>query len=89
MTADAKTARLKGFDASRADETDQPFDRELVREALVRLHPSHREVILKAYYLQWTTRQIAADLNITEPAVKCLLHHAVRTLRRALSDSTR
>jgi RNA polymerase sigma-70 factor (ECF subfamily) len=50
------------------------------------LHPSHREVIHKAYYLQWTTGQIAADLNVTEAVVKCLLHHGLRALRRTLNN---
>jgi RNA polymerase sigma-70 factor, ECF subfamily len=88
MTAEAETGRLKGTDAFRADEPDQLFDRVLVREAFTRLHPSHREVIHKAHYLRWTTGQIAADLNVTEPVVKCRLHHALRTLRHTLNDPT-
>lgn len=86
MSAEAETGRLKGCDASRADEPDQLLDRELVREAFTRLHPSHREVIHKAYYLRWTTGQIAADLNVTEPVVKSRLHHALRILRYTLDD---
>jgi len=86
MTAEAETGRLKGTDASRADEPDQHFDRVLVGEAFARLHPSHREVIYRAHYLRWTTGQIAADLNVTEPVVKCRLYHALRTLRHTLND---
>jgi RNA polymerase sigma-70 factor, ECF subfamily len=86
MTAEAATGRLRGNDGSRADEPDQLFDRVVVSEAFSRLHPSHREVIHKAYYLRWTTRQIAADLNVAEPVVKCRLHDALRTLRRNLND---
>jgi DNA-directed RNA polymerase specialized sigma24 family protein len=88
MTAEAETGRRKGFGASRADELEKIFDRVLLSEAFTRLHPSHREVIHKAYYLRWTTGQIAADLNVTEPVVKCELHHALRSLRHALSDAT-
>jgi RNA polymerase sigma-70 factor, ECF subfamily len=88
MTAEARTGWLKGIDASRADEPDQLSDRGLVSAAFTRLHPSHREVVYKAYYLRWTTGQIAAHLNVTEPVVKCLLHHAVRTLRHTLNDPT-
>jgi RNA polymerase sigma-70 factor (ECF subfamily) len=88
MTAEAETDRLKGFDAARADESDQLFDRVLINQAFARLHPSHRDVVYKAHYLRWTTGQIAADLNITEPVVKLRLHHALRALRHALNDPT-
>jgi DNA-directed RNA polymerase specialized sigma24 family protein len=87
MTAEAETGRLKGPDASRADDPEQLFDRALVSEAFARLHRSHREVVYRAYYLRWTTGQIAADLNVTEPVVKCRLHDALRTLRYALNDA--
>lgn len=72
MTAGAQPGRLKGFDASRA---------------FAQLHPSHREVVYKAYYLRLTTYQIAADLNVAEPVVKCMLHRALRKLRWAADDS--
>ena len=61
-------------------------DGELVNEAWKQLHPSHREVIRKAYYRGWTTGQIAADLNVTERLVKSRLHDAIHTLRLTLSD---
>jgi RNA polymerase sigma-70 factor (ECF subfamily) len=41
----------------------------------------HRAVVIRAYYLGWTTRQIAAELNIAEPVVKSRLHDALRDLR--------
>lgn len=88
MTAEAEAGRLKEVDTSRADAPDQLLDRAVVGEALGRLHPSHREVIHKAYYLRWTTHQIAAEMNVAEPVVKCWLHHALRTLRRNLTDPT-
>ena len=87
MTADADADRFARIDGFRADEVDTKlFDRVLVNEALNQLHPSHRDVIRKAYYLGWTTGQIAADLNITEPLVKSQLHHALHTLRLSLID---
>lgn len=88
MTAEAKAGKLTGIEASRAHALDQSFDRTLINEAFTRLHPSHRQLIHKAYYLQWTTGEIAADLNITEPAVKSRLHHALRTLHHTLNDLT-
>jgi RNA polymerase sigma-70 factor (ECF subfamily) len=41
-------------------------------------------VIRKAYYLGWTTCEIAADLNVTEPVAMSRLHYAVRALRVGL-----
>ena len=89
MTADADADRFARIDGFRADEVDTKlFDRILVNEALNQLHPSHREVIRKAYYLGCTTGQIAADLNVTEPLVKSQLHYALHTLRLSLIDPT-
>lgn len=88
MTAEAETGRFKRIDASRADELDKLFDRVLISEAFTQLQPSHRDVLHKAYYLGWTTHQIAADLNDTEPVVKSRLHDALHTLRHTFNDPT-
>jgi RNA polymerase sigma-70 factor (ECF subfamily) len=63
-------------------------ERTSVSEALNHLHPSHREVISRAYYLGWTTGHIAADLNVAEAVVKYRLHHGLRALRLTLIDPT-
>jgi DNA-directed RNA polymerase specialized sigma24 family protein len=88
VTADTDGDRFARIDASRAEVAHELFDRVLVSEALNQLHPSHREVIRKAYYLRWTTGQIAADLNVAEPVVKSRLHYALHTLRLTLIDLT-
>ena len=67
---------------------DKLFDPELLGEAWNQLQPWHRELIRKAHYLGWTTRQIAADLNVTEPIVKSQLHYALHSLRLSLTDPT-
>lgn len=85
MTADIDATRFAPIAAFRADEVD---DRELVSEAWKQLHPSHREVLRRAYHLGWTTGQIAADLNISEPLVKSRLHDALHTLRLIVNDPT-
>lgn len=89
MRARAETGKLKGTDTSRADESGQLFDRALITEALARLHPSQRKMIHRAYFLGWATHQIAADLDVTEPVVKCRLHHALRALRNSLNEPNR
>jgi RNA polymerase sigma-70 factor (ECF subfamily) len=67
---------------------DKLFDPELLSEAWNQLHPWHRELIRKAHYLGWTTRQIAADLNVAESIVKSQLHDALHSLRLSLTDPT-
>jgi RNA polymerase sigma-70 factor (ECF subfamily) len=88
VTAHRDAGLLGRIDASRADEVDKLFDRVRVSEAFNQLRPSHREVIRKAYYLGWTTGQIAADLNVTEAVVKSRLHYGLHTLRLLLIDPT-
>jgi RNA polymerase sigma-70 factor (ECF subfamily) len=85
VTAQAEPCGLGRIDAPRADEVDQLFDRRRVSDAFNQLHPSHREVIRKAYYLGWTTGQIAADLNVTEPVAKSCLHYALHAWRLSLN----
>jgi RNA polymerase sigma-70 factor (ECF subfamily) len=62
-------------------------DPELLSEAWNQLQPSHRELIRKAH-LGWTTGEIAADLNVTEPLVKSQLHYALHAMRLSLADLT-
>ncbi|MGB7867784.1 MAG: sigma factor-like helix-turn-helix DNA-binding protein [Mycobacterium sp.] len=64
------------------------IDPELLGEAWNQLQPWHRELIRKAHYQGWTTRQIAADLNVAEPIVKAQLHYALHSLRLNLTDPT-
>lgn len=87
MSADTEADRRARVDAFRADEVDTELDRVLVNEAWKQLRPSHREVLRRAHHLGWTTRQIAADLNASEPWVKSQLHYALRTLRLALIEN--
>jgi DNA-binding GntR family transcriptional regulator len=86
VTADADAGRPRRIDSSRADDAGTLFDRVLVSEALKQLPPSHREVLHKAHHLRRTTRQIAADLNVTDAAAKSLLHHALHTLRLTMIE---
>lgn len=89
MTADGNDDRLARVNASRADDVraNAP-DRSVVSQALNRLQPLHREVITRAYYMGWTTDQIAADLSIADSAVKAALHSALHTVRHMLGDPT-
>jgi RNA polymerase sigma-70 factor, ECF subfamily len=68
------------------DEVDAALDRLLLGDALAQLSTEHRAVIRRAYYLRWSTAQIAADLGIPEGTVKSRLHYAVRALRLTLQE---
>ena len=68
------------------DDLNAPPHRSLIGDALARLSPEHRAVVLRAYYLGWTTARIADDLRITDDAVKSRLHHAMRALRLSLQE---
>ena len=56
----------------------------LIGDALAQLSAEHRAVVVRAYYLGWTTMEIADDLQIAESTVKSRLHHALRALRLTL-----
>ena len=64
-------------------------DRRLIIEALSRLSAGQRAVILRSFYMGWTTMQIAADLNITDSIVKSRLRDALQTLARRVGCGER
>ena len=73
-------------DQTRTDEVNTALDRLLLGDALAQLSADHHAVIRRAYYLGWSTAQIADDLGIAEGTVKSRLHYAVRALRLMLQE---
>lgn len=65
---------------------DSALNRMLIGSALAQLSDDHRAVVRRGYYQGWTTRQIAAELEIPEGTVKSRLHYAVRALRLSLQE---
>lgn len=63
------------------DTVTAALNRILLTEALSRLPHLHREVLLRAYYLGWTTAQIADELGVAEGTAKSRIHYALRKLR--------
>jgi RNA polymerase sigma-70 factor, ECF subfamily len=61
-------------------------NRTMVAGAFARLSAEDRAYVRRAYHYGWTTGQIAADLGITEGAVKSRLHHALRALQQTLQE---
>ena len=66
------------------DQVNAALVRLLIADALAHLSAEHRAVVRRAYYLRWTTTQIADDLCIEECTVKSRLHFALRALRLIL-----
>jgi RNA polymerase sigma-70 factor (ECF subfamily) len=64
-----------------------PDHRRLIIDALSRLSPGQRAVILRSFYLKWTTTEIAADLNIADSIVKSRLRDALQALAQSVSQA--
>jgi len=61
-------------------------DRGDIRQAMATLSSPHRALIYRAYYLERSTAQIAAEDHTTECLVRARLHDAIRELLHRLRD---
>lgn len=68
------------------DQADRALDGWVVADALGKLSPDHREVIVRAYYRGLSTHQIAEELDIPAGTVKSRMHYGMRALRLALQE---
>ena len=59
--------------------------RQTIWEALERLSPDQRAVVVLRYYADYSEREVAAALNIPSGTVSWRLHNARRQLRAALN----
>lgn len=69
-----------------SDETDQLLQSWVVAEAVRRLSPEHRAVLLECYYRGRSVAEAAQRLGIPEGTVKSRTHYALRALRLALEE---
>jgi RNA polymerase sigma-70 factor, ECF subfamily len=69
-----------------ADQVDKLLLRVLMEEALRRLSPEHRNVILVLHYQRLTAVDAAKALNIPLGTVKSRAFYAVRALRAVLDE---
>lgn len=69
-----------------SDRSDQLLQRWVVAEALTRLSPEHRAVLLECYYRGSPVAEAAARLGIPPGTVKSRTHYALRALRLALEE---
>jgi RNA polymerase sigma-70 factor (ECF subfamily) len=68
------------------DRTDQLLQSWVVAEALTKLSPEHRAVLLECYYRGRPVAEAAQRLGVPEGTVKSRTHYALRALRLALQE---
>ena len=66
------------------DPTDGALTGQVVRRALARLSPDHRQVLLYRYFLDRSVEETADELNISIGTVKSRSYYALRALRQSL-----
>jgi RNA polymerase sigma-70 factor (ECF subfamily) len=69
-----------------ADQVDAMLDEWIVAEALDRLTPEHRDVIIECYYRGHSTAEAAEILSIPPGTVKSRTHYAIRALRLTMLE---
>jgi RNA polymerase sigma-70 factor, ECF subfamily len=73
-------------DASEDSGLDQVLDRQLVSDALQRLSPAHRTVLVETFYHGGTLATLAGQLGIPYGTARSRLHYALHALRQQLQD---
>ncbi len=68
------------------DEADRAVEAWTVAEALSRLTPEHREVLIECFYRGRSVAEAAARLGVPPGTVKSRTHYALRSLRMVLEE---
>jgi RNA polymerase sigma-70 factor (ECF subfamily) len=71
------------------DASAELADRDLLDEALRRLEPEWRAVVVLHYYLGMPVPEVAASLRIPEGTVKSRLHRSLGAMRTTLAEGDR
>jgi RNA polymerase sigma-70 factor, ECF subfamily len=82
VTVSSQSAEA-GFDDT---EMNRVLDQQLVTDALGRLSPAHRTVLVETFYQGHTLAKIARQLGIPDSTARSRLHYALQALRRQLED---
>lgn len=69
------------------DEAERAVEAWTVAEAVNRLSPAHREVLVECFYRGRSVAEAAARLGIPPGTVKSRTHYALRALRLALEEA--
>src|SRR5579859_7412808 len=62
------------------------LDQQIVTDALDRLSPAHRAVLVERFYQGDTLAKVARQLGIPDSTARSRLHYALQALRRQLAD---
>jgi len=73
-------------DGEADDQSDQLLLSWVVAEAVTRLSPDHRAVLLECYYGGRSVSEAARRLGVPEGTVKSRTHYALRALKLALEE---
>ncbi len=68
------------------DEADRVVEGWLIAEALDRLTPTHRQVLIECFYQGRSVAEAAVRLGVPPGTVKSRTHYALRALRLALTE---
>ena len=68
------------------DKTDQLLLSWVVADAVTRLSPEHRAVLVDCYYRGMPVAEAARHLGVPEGTIKSRTHYALRALRLALEE---
>ena len=79
-----EVAEPESNDPEVGSEIEHAEDAAIVRLALSKLNPRHREVLLASMYEEKSTREIAAQVGLTENATLQLIHRARAAFKKAL-----
>ena len=79
-----EVAEPESNDPEIGSELEHAEDAAIVRLALSKLNPRHREVLLASMYEEKSTREIAAQVGLTENATLQLIHRARAAFKKAL-----
>jgi RNA polymerase sigma-70 factor (ECF subfamily) len=71
---------------STGDYAEQLVESRLIADAIGRLTPEHRSVLVEMYYKRSTVREAAQTLGIAEGTVKSRTHYALRAFKLALAE---
>jgi RNA polymerase sigma-70 factor (ECF subfamily) len=86
----ARAVRPSGPFPADLESTDDDLDRTLrswqIEEAIQRLRPQHRHVLVETYYRGNPSNVVAADLSVPEGTVRSRLFYALRALRLLLDE---
>ena len=83
---DDSRARRDPLETNPVVEIDRALDQILVEDAIARLQPDHREVVIALYFRRLTVVEAAEVIGIPAGTVKSRSYYAVRSLRAILDE---